>query len=130
LEVIISVIAGAIGYLVATFWFRPILRYFDLKHKLVVDLVVYANAINPSGDDESIQSLHEKRVLALRNHSAEFLACFEDLPSWFQWVLQKRSENPRNASGNLMGLSNTRDYDQTRARIESIKKHLKFEWQL
>jgi len=124
MEVIISVIAGALGYLAATFWFRPILRYFDLKHALVVDLIVYENAIDPSGMNDFIQDQHEKRVLSLRTHSAEFIACYEDLPHWFKCVLSKRNEDPRNASTNLMGLSNTRDYEAASKRVHKIKSYL------
>jgi len=127
MEAVISVIAGAIGYLAATFWFRPILRYYDLKHNLIVDLIVYANAINPEGMNDFIKNQHEKRVLSLRKHSAEFLACYVDLPRWFKYILTIFKEEPQNASGDLMGLSNTREYNAATARVEKIKKYLRID---
>ena len=125
MEAIISVICGAIGYLAATFWFRPMLRYYDLKHNLIVDLIFYANAINPEGMSDLLKNQHEKRILSLRKHSAEFLACYLDLPSWYKCILRKIKEEPLNASGDLMGLSNTCECDAAYRRVEKIKKYLR-----
>jgi hypothetical protein len=125
LELAISIAAGAAGYLIVTFWAKPIIRYKDLKHQLVVDLIYYANAIEPSGMNDFIQDLHKKRVLALRRHSAEFVACFLNLPLWYQGFLEIDEEEPMNAAPQLMGLSNTRDYEQAARRIELIEKYLR-----
>ena len=122
--VIVSVVSGAVGYVFATFYIRPILRYCDLKHQLIVDLIVYANAVNPEGYNDFIKEHHEKRVIALRTHSAEFLACYEDLPKIFKKLLNCRNEDPGNAADNLMVLSNTTDYEDAHKQVDKIKKHL------
>jgi hypothetical protein len=127
LETLLNILAGAAGYLVINFWIRPIKRYYDLKHDLVVDLIFYANAVNPEGMGVVIKEQHERRVLALRKHSAAFLACYQYLPRWFKYILSKRGEEPCNASPELMGLSNTRDFDATAKRVEKIRKYLRID---
>ena len=41
---LIGITAGAVGFLVATFWFQPILRYRDLKAQILSDLIFFARA--------------------------------------------------------------------------------------
>jgi hypothetical protein len=128
METILSIFAGAFGYLAVNFWIRPIKRYYDLKHDLVVDQIFYANAVNPAGMNDYIHEQHAKRVLAFRKHSAAFLACFQYLPWWFKFfILSKRGEEPCNASPELMGLSNTCDYDDAAKRVEKIRKYLRID---
>jgi hypothetical protein len=74
METILSILAGALGYLAVNFWIRPIKRYYDLKHDLVVDQIFYANAVNPAGMNDYIHEQHTKRVLTFRKHLAAFLA--------------------------------------------------------
>lgn len=42
---LLCIMAGAMGYLIATFWVRPILRYREMKSQVASDLVFFANAI-------------------------------------------------------------------------------------
>lgn len=125
IELIISIAAGAAGYLLVTFWVRPILRYRDLKHQLVVDLIYYANAVSPDGMSEFIQEHHNNRVLALRKHSAEFVACYLNLPLWYQGWLDIDKEEPMNAATHLMGLSNTGAFDTAAWRVRKIEEFLR-----
>ena len=120
LELILSIIAGATGYLTVNFWIKPIIRYKDLKHQLIVDLIYYADAINPEGDNDFFQEKNRKRRLALRMHSAEFVACYLSLPLWYQDCLGIDKEEPMNAATHLMGLSNTFDYDDAAKLVKKI----------
>jgi hypothetical protein len=52
---LLSIVAGAGGYLIATFWVRPILRYKDLKYQIASDLVFFANAIELQKLDGSLR---------------------------------------------------------------------------
>lgn len=123
--VFISILAGAGGYLLATFWFQPILRYREIKHSVFADLIFYANAINADGMNEIMKGRMEKRLEANRRHSAELTACYNDLPIWYRKWLQRNDEKPIEAASHLMGLSNTFDYDPADKRVEKIKQHLK-----
>jgi membrane protein YdbS with pleckstrin-like domain len=42
---LLAIIFGAVGYLLVTFWFQPILRYRDVKYQIASDLVYYTNAL-------------------------------------------------------------------------------------
>ncbi len=42
---LIGIAAGAIGFLLATFWFQPILRYRDLKAQILSDVPFSCNVI-------------------------------------------------------------------------------------
>lgn len=123
--VLISIVAGAGGYLLATFWFQPILRYREIKHNVFADLIFYANAINADGMNEVIKTRMEKRLEANRRHSAELTACYNDLPIWYRKWLQRNRENPIEAASYLMELSNTSDFDPAGKSVEKIKQHLK-----
>lgn len=123
--VLISIVAGASGYLLTTFWFQPILRYREIKHQVFSDLIFYANAINADGMNEKMKERMGQRVESNRKHSAELTACYKDMPIWFRKWLERNGEKPMDAANHLMGLSNTYEYDPADKRIEKIKEHLK-----
>lgn len=123
--VLISIFAGASGYLLATFWFQPILRYREIKHHVFSDLIFYANAINAEGMNEIMKQRMEQRVESNRRHSAELTSCYKDLPLWYRKWLERNGEKPMEAANHLMGLSNTYEYDPADKRIVKIKEHLK-----
>lgn len=124
LVVLIGLVGGAFGYLVTTFWMRPILRYGELRQQILSDLIFYAQVINAEGLNEEMQELYRTRVEANRHHCANLIACLLDLPRVYQGWLKCRGHCPETAAIQLMGLSNTTDYDQAARRIEKIKKCL------
>lgn len=123
--VFVSILAGAGGYLLTTFWFQPILRYREIKHQVFADLIFYANAINADGLNEIMKVRKDQRAEANRRHSAELRASYKDLPFWYRKWLGRNGEDPMEAATHLMGLSNTIDYDKADKRIERIKQHLR-----
>ncbi len=123
--VLISILSGAGGYLITTFWFQPILRYREIKHNVFADLIFYANAINSDGMNEVIKNRMEKRIETNRRHSAELTACYKDLPILYRKWLQRNGEDPISAASHLMGLSNTFEFDPAEKRLEKIKENLK-----
>ena len=123
--VFLSIFAGAGGYLLTTFWFQPIIRYREIKHEVFADLIFYANAINSDGFDKIIKNRMEQRAESNRRHSAELRASYRELPYWYKKWLERNGENPMDAATQLMGLSNTIDFDNADKRIEKIKKNLK-----
>lgn len=123
--VFLSILAGAGGYLLTTFWFQPIIRYREIKHQVFADLIFYANAINANGLAETMQDRMEQLTDSNRRHSAELQASYNELPNWYKKWLNHNGENPMDAATQLMGLSNTIDYGSADKRIEKIKGKLK-----
>jgi hypothetical protein len=121
LAVLIGVITGTMGYWFTTFWMKPILQYRELRSKILIDLIFYAQVINADGLNDRMQKLYEDRVLANRRLSAELTACILELPPWYAWLLRKRGHVPERAATNLIGFSNTREYEAASKRVEQIK---------
>ena len=124
LAILIGVIAGAVGYWFTTFWMKPILQYHELRSKVLIDLIFYAQVINADGLNERMKSLHEDRVLANRRLSAELTACLLELPFWYKRGLQLRGHKPERATADLIGFSNTTEYEAANKRVERIKTAL------
>lgn len=125
--VLISIVSGALGYLIANFWIRPILRYRDVKYQVLSDLIFYASAINADGMNEKIKDRVSHRIEANKRHSADLMACYLDIPFWYKWFLKKLKESPESAATQLMGLSNTAEHETADKRINKIKEHLRIE---
>lgn len=121
LAVLIGVITGTVGYWFTTFWMKPILQYRELRAKVLIDLIFYAQVINAEGLNERMQRLYEDRVLANRRLSAELTACLLDLPFWYKWWLRFRCHMPERAASDLIGFSNTTEYEIATKRVERIK---------
>ena len=121
LAVLIGVIAGTVGYWFTTFWMKPILQYRELRSKVLIDLIFYAQVINADGLNERMKLLYEDRVLANRRLSAELTACLLELPFWYKRWLQLRGHKPERATTDLIGFSNTTEYEAANKRVERIK---------
>ena len=91
---LIGVAAGATGFLMATFWFQPILRYRDLKAQILSDLIFYANVIKADDLNEEMKKRGWARVETNRRHSADLAASFHYLPRLYLRILRKRGEMP------------------------------------
>lgn len=124
LSVLVGITAGAVGYWFTTFWMKPILQYRELKTKILIDLIFYAQVVNAEGLNEQMQKLFEERVKSNRRCSAELTACLLELPWWYKLWLQFRGSNPEAAAENLMGLSNTTEYEAVAKRVDRIKAAL------
>lgn len=122
---IFGIAAGGVGYLIATFWMRPILRYRDIKYQVASDLVFYANAIEMQKQDGSFREDTLQRKERNRRHAADLAAIYSDLPAWYQYYLLKKNENPQEASRDLIGLSNSSELEDAKEYIVNIKKHLR-----
>jgi hypothetical protein len=126
LDFILGVVTGALGYLIVTFWFEPILRYRDVKHTVAADLVYYANAIMAKDDAVEVPEMKKARTEANRRRAAELRACSLRL-CWIYkccW-LRILGENPDEASKNLIGLANAADRDNAEHHIQNIKQYLR-----
>lgn len=122
---LLTIVITAIGYLVTNFWIGPILRYRNLKNQIASDLVFFANAIQLQKLDGSIREDTLARKDANRRRAADLAAINNDLPTWYQWWLRKRDEDPKVASSELIGLSNESDLAEAKERITNVKKYLR-----
>ncbi|MHB1093451.1 hypothetical protein [Thiobacillus sp.] len=127
ISVFIGIVAGAAGYWITTFWMKPILRYRELRRKVLSDLIYFAQVINADGLNERMQKLYAERIESNRRSSAELIACLLELPHWYRALLQYRGCNPEAAAQDLIGFSNTTDYDAAAKRVERIKTSLGIE---
>ena len=124
ISVIIGTVFGAAGYWITTFWMKPILRYRELRSSGLSDLIYFAQVTNADGLNDRMQKLYEQRIEANRRSSADLTACLLELPGWYKSLLKCRGCNPEAAAADLIGFSNTRDYDAAAKRVERIKAAL------
>jgi len=122
---LLSIAAGALGYLIATFWVRPILRYKDIKSQVASDLVFFANAIELQKLDGSVREDTLQRKDANRKRAADLTAIYFELPGWYRLGLKWRKENPGEASSELIGLSNSSSRDEAKNYIQGVKNYLR-----
>lgn len=115
---------GAVGFWVTTFWMQPILRYHAVRNKILSDLVFFAQVTNTQGLNGQMQVLYEKRVVSNRRSSADLTVCLLELPFWYQLWLGIKGCDPEEAAKNLIGLSNTNEFEAAANRIERIKAGL------
>jgi hypothetical protein len=117
--------AGAVGYLIATFWVQPILRYREIKYRDAADLVFFANALDLQKQDGTLREDTLQRKDSNRRCAAELNAICSSLPFWYRWMLKKQNENPIEASKDLLGLSNSSDRDEAQDLIKDVKNNLR-----
>jgi len=122
--VLIGIIAGAVGYWINTFWMRPILQYRELRMKVFADFIFYAQVVNAEGLSDRMKKLYEDRVVSNRRNSADLAACLVELPGWYKWWLRRRGHAPERAVTNLIGYSNTTEYEGAHKHAQAIRKAL------
>lgn len=122
---LLSIAAGAFGYLIATFWVRPILRYRNIRSSVIEDLVFFANAVELQKLDGSLRDDALARKDANRRRAAELGAVLSELPSWYRCLLRVRTENPGAASSELIGLSNSSNRREAKEYVARIERHLR-----
>lgn len=120
---ILGIFAGAVGYLIVTFWFQPVLRYRAIRSQVISNLVFFRDAINVDGLNEAMQERLRDRIESNRRHSADLTALYAELPLIYRGWLKLRGANIQKAANNLMGLSNTYEYDDATDRISAIQRN-------
>jgi len=121
---LIGITAGAFGYWFTTFSVQPILRYRDLRNRVLSDFIYYAQVINADGLNEEMKELYRRRVLANRELSAALSASVLDLPTWYLWHLKLKGLAPAEAARHLIGFSNTTEIEQSHKLQAAIRKKL------
>ena len=122
---LVSLISGAFGYLVLTFWMKPIILYVELRQKVISDLVYFGD-VNASNDIRTGNSPERIREWseANRRHSADLVALIPELPFWYCWYLRLKRYDLENASRHLIGLSNSKNFEYADKHIAQITSSL------
>lgn len=121
---LIGITAGIIGYWFSTFSVQPILRYRNVRNKVLMDFIYYAQVIKAENLNDEMKKLYKERRLSNRKTSAELSAAILDLPKWYLYYLKLRGQNPTEAARHLIGFSNTSEYDQSAKVGAKIRKQL------
>lgn len=120
-----SFVLGAFGYVIFYFWLRPIIRYRSVKRHIITDMTTFLNTIYNENEDPAAETGIQKRIEAVRRHSVALTDCYDTaLPDWYRLLLQSRGESPLDAAKHLLGLSNTRNYEHAKNRIDKIRQTL------
>jgi hypothetical protein len=127
---LLIIAAGGAGYLMVTFWVRPILRYRDIKYEVFADLVFFANALDLQRLDGTLREDTLQRKEKNRRHAAQLAAIYSDLPYWYKCWLRKKKEDPQEASKELVGLSNSSTWRDAEGFIKGVKEHLRLRLRL
>jgi len=124
LAALIGIVAGAFGYWFTIFFMQPILRFKNLRNKVLMDFIYYAQVINADGLNDDMKNLYRERVLENRKSSAQLSAAILDLPSWYLSYLKYKNLNPSEAVRHLIGFSNTSEYDKSTKFESAIRRQL------
>ncbi|BBO80065.1 hypothetical protein [Desulfosarcina ovata] len=121
-----SFVAGVLGYIIARFWIKPIVRYNIAKRKLDHHLGVYLNMIDDLAQTPKKQAgIIQETLRTARKHGMDLVSCYSsDLPYWYRLLLESRQESPTEASGLLTNLSKMRDRQQIETRIAEARNKL------
>jgi hypothetical protein len=122
---LIGISSGAAGFLILTFWFKPILRYKELKSKILADLIDYANVIEINDLSEAYKARGQERIVISRKHAAELAAASYYLPQRYLKYINKKGEDPDKASVEMIGYSNTYRMEEAEIRVNKINNLLK-----
>lgn len=125
LVLLLSISAGTIGYLMAIFWFQPILKYREIKGQIISDLLFYDNAISSKGVNNDMIKRVLDRSISNRERAADLTTSYNIFPRLYKKCLLFRKEYPDRASFELIGLSNTEDFDEARQYIKQIQIFLR-----
>ena len=71
-----------------------------------------------------MKELYAERVLANRRSSADLHACLADLPWWYRKYLLIRGHHRDRTATQLIGFSNTTDYDASAKSRNYIRRAL------
>lgn len=118
----VSFCIGAAGYVIIRFWILPIRRYKKVKQRISEIIISH----DFSEYDKKSFKLSSEKAEALRKQALALSnSYYDDLPKWYLMVLVNRKESPVDASKDLMALSNIRDMEHAKNRINNLKNCLK-----
>jgi hypothetical protein len=126
IAVIACLFLGAFGYVIVQFWILPIIKYRSIRKRVIQNLADYLNSFNQEDEGENFHGVINRKAEEMRRHNLDLTECFNSsLPAWYKMLLRSRGEFPEKIANHLMALSNTRDYNHARNRMEKIRQVFK-----
>jgi len=113
---IASILLGVAGWLVTSFFAKPLLDFLNLRSQVHEEVIFTAN-VGPMAKDTPA---YEKAEESLRRLGAKMHAANETTSSLLRWFLSKFGYDLAKASGGLIGLANSLDTNETWERAVQI----------
>ena len=107
LPIIVSFLAGMLGYLLYRWWYRPVISYRRLKGRILT-------AINPPAPAKELRQL----AMELQTLYSE------KLPPWYRIKITQSGADPLGAAKELMKLGNAKEKANIQCGVEKIKATL------
>jgi len=124
--VIACFFVGSFGYVIVRFWVQPIFKYRSIRKRVIQNLADYLNSFDQEDEGENFHGVINRRAEEMRRNTLDLTECFNSsLPVWYKVLLRGRGEFPEEISKHLMALSNTRNYNHARNRMEKIRQVFK-----
>jgi hypothetical protein len=124
-----SFVAGAMGYIIARLWIKPIASYNITKRKLDAELsrcLEQIPALPGAAPTKNDPAAGAANLRSARKHAMDLLSLYStEIPYWYRLLLDSRQESPTQASGLLANLSKIQDPQQRRSRIDAARKEWK-----
>lgn len=121
---LIGVVAGAFGFWFTTFIMQPILRFKNVKNKVLMDFIYYSQVRSADGLNDEMKELYGERVRENRKSSAMLSAAILDLPFLYLSSLKCKKLDLSGAATKLIGFSNTTDNDKSHSLEIEIRRKL------
>ncbi len=107
LPIIVSFLAGMLGYLLYRWWYRPVVTYRRLKNRIL-------KALDPPAPAKELRQL-----------AVELQALYDEkLPPWYRIKITQSGADPLEAVKELMKLGNTKQKAHVQRGIEKIASAL------
>jgi hypothetical protein len=103
---------------------RSIRRYEEVKHRIVHDLVFYADAIMGDEDANAVER-RRARQRANRQSAVDLELTARNLPWWYRRRLRWQGENLVEATKSLIGLAHAASRDDAEKHVADIKRWLR-----
>ncbi len=93
----------------------------EVKEDFVHELNKKVLVVNGESEPTSSAIIDICQLIFQRGRTNFFQAFVRCSAFWYKWWIQLGGRSPQRAATNLMGLSNTRDYDAANKREDKIK---------
>jgi hypothetical protein len=128
LPMLLSFVAGALGYVIYRYSIRPVYGYVrvrsDIKREIksIESQLAGLQGQNGKSRPQKI-ALNKKR---LNQVAVKLSAMYQnELPSWYRIMISGRGESPIDAANDIMTLGNMREADHIQNKVQQIRMALK-----
>ncbi len=116
---------GVFGFIIVRYWIRPVSGYGRLKKRAAEAVEGHLALLEKNSADTQTKKEFKESRQRLRRAASELTDAFhQELPHWYRIRLRARGEDPPEAAGLLMKLSNTRDPVPGRRQGEQLRELL------